>query len=121
MVLAEMQTGQPGDLFPARPMCLKLHIPFDVTAKAMQRLCHAGILQSVQGKYGGYRIVRALKDLSLGELSDVVIGPNGLTPCLQPGQSCALTTSCTIRRAMGKLNTELHRLLQTTSVADLLA
>jgi Rrf2 family cysteine metabolism transcriptional repressor len=120
MVLAEMQSGDPGQLFPARPMCLKLHIPFDATAKALQRLCHVGILRSVQGKYGGYQIARELKQLSLGELSEVVMGPNALTPCLAPGQACELSPSCTIRRAMAQLNQSIDQLLQDTSVADLI-
>jgi Rrf2 family protein len=121
MVLAEMQGAPSDQLFPARAMCLKLRIPFEVTAKALQRLCHAEILHSVQGKYGGYQIARDLAELSLGELFDCVMGPNGLTPCLQPGRECQFTASCTIRRAMAQLNSRVDQLFRDTSVAELLS
>ena len=116
MVLGEMQGGAPGQLYGMRAVCERLGIPFDLTSKSMQRLKRSGIVRSVQGKYGGYQIARDLAELSLGELFDCVMGPNGLTPCLQPGRECQFTASCTIRRAMAQLNvSESHHIASRLS------
>ena len=66
MVLGEMQAGEEGQLFPVRAICEKLGVPFDVVSKAMQGMNHAGILKSVQGKYGGYQVITGT--LTLGVL-----------------------------------------------------
>jgi Rrf2 family protein len=121
MVLGEMQSGAPGQLFPVRAVCTRLGIPFDVTSKAMQRMGRAGILRSVQGKYGGYQIVRDLSQVSLKELSDVVIGPHAVADCLAPGHSCRLSGRCTIKKAVKRLDGRLNALLAELTVLELVS
>ena len=119
MVLGEMQHGVPGELFAARALCEKLGIPFDMTSKAMQRMNHAGILRSVQGKYGGYQVNRDLSTLSLGELTEVVIGASAVADCLQKGHVCKLAGRCTIRKAVKGLDARVKDLMAGVSVLEL--
>ena len=111
----------PGQLYGMRAVCERLRIPFDLTSKSMQRLKRSGIVRSVQGKYGGYQIIRDLSGVTMEELSGVVVGESSVTACLEAGQHCALQGSCTIRRAMGRLDQRLHGLLRDISVGELLS
>ena len=120
MVLGDMHAGAPGELFPARALCDRLDIPFDVVSKALQRMKHAEIVRSVQGKYGGYQVIRDLSRLQLSELADVVIGPNAVATCLLPGHECRHSASCTIRRAVRRLDQRFHKLLADTTILDLI-
>jgi|GEM_PF-1749671 Rrf2 family protein len=120
MVLGEIHAGAPGALFPARGLCERLDIPFDVVSKALQRMKHAGIVRSVQGKYGGYQLARDLGSLHLNELAEVVVGPSAVATCLLPGHACRHSTSCTIRRAVRRLDQRFQQLLVDTSILDLI-
>ncbi|MDP6811231.1 MAG: Rrf2 family transcriptional regulator [Kiritimatiellia bacterium] len=120
MVLGEMHGGAPGELFAARALCAKLDIPFDVVSKALQRMKHAEIVRSVQGKYGGYQVIRDLGKLQLSELAEVVVGPNAIAACLVPGQSCNRSPSCTIRRAVHRLDQRFQQLLADTTILELI-
>ena len=121
MVLAEMQAGKPGQLYSVRSLTEQLAIPFDVTSKAMQAMTHAGILRSVQGKYGGYQIIRDLETVSLEELMRVVVGPTAIATCLQPGHTCPHTGRCAIRRAVARIDTRMRTFLQGVPVMELIS
>ena len=96
MVLGEMHDGDPGQLFQARALCEELGIPFEVASKVMQRMNHAGILRSVQGKYGGYQIIRSLEELTMEELIDVVVGHRNVAACLEASHVCQHSGKCSI-------------------------
>lgn len=121
MVLAEMNQGQPGELFQARALSERTELPFDTVAKAMQRMAHIGLLRSVQGKYGGYQIAQELRHVSLGTLMEAIMGPSAVTPCLQPGQTCGYTGHCVIRKAMARLDARVHTLFQETPILELIS
>jgi Rrf2 family nitric oxide-sensitive transcriptional repressor len=120
MVLGEMHAGAPGQLFAARALCDRLDIPFDVASKALQRMKHASIVRSVQGKYGGYQLTRDLARLQLSELAEVVVGHSAVATCLLPGHECRHSSSCTIRRAVRRLDQRFQQLLADTSILDLI-
>ena len=121
MVLGEMQAGPEDQLFPVRVICEKLGVPFDVVSKAMQGMNHAGILKSVQGKYGGYQIVKDLDTVSVEEMMVAVIGPNAVAACLQPGRVCRHKESCTIRNAVSRLDEHVRALFRNVTIAELIA
>ncbi len=75
----------------------------------------------MQGKYGGYQIIKDLGKLQLSELTGIVVGPNAIAACLVPGQTCERSSSCTIRRAIRRLDKRFQGLLAETYVLDLIA
>lgn len=49
--------------------------PGEVLREALKHLVHAGILQSLRGSRGGYRLTRRLRDVSLLEVIEAIDGP----------------------------------------------
>jgi Rrf2 family protein len=120
MALAEMQSANPGHLFSARELCDRHQVPFDVMSKTMQRLCRAGILRSVQGKYGGYQIIRDLAVLSLLELMEAVLGDVATVSCLKTGGDCPLAATCNVSGPMQVLDRKLRDLYAGLTVMELI-
>ena len=121
MALGEMQSGKPGQLFSVRTLADRLGIPYDRTSKALQAMAHAGILRSVQGKYGGYQIARDLDGVTLATLMSVVVGPRAVADCLQPGQTCPHRGGCTIRRGIVRIAAKSKAFLESISIRELMA
>ena len=121
MALAEMQHGKPGQLFSVRALTDTLKIPYDVAGKALQGMVHAGILRSVQGKYGGYQIAKDLAGVSLEELMRAVVGPRAIADGLQPGHACPHRGGCTIRRGVVRIEAKTRAFLDSISLQEFLS
>ncbi len=120
MVLAAMQNAPRNQLFAARALASELGIPFDVTAKAMQRMNRAGILSSTQGKQGGYRIKRDLQMVSLEALIRAVSPTPALAACLHHGGKCQYREQCSIRTSIARLDQRVQNLFKDVSVLELI-
>ena len=83
----------------------------------------AGLVVSTRGKMGGYRLARATRLISLGEIIRVIEGPLALVPCVsrtayRPCADCRSEADCAIRHAMMRVRDETARILDGTSLAD---
>lgn len=56
-----------------------------VVANLLKEFGKHGLLESVRGLKGGYRLVRAPSEIALGEILAVVDGPFALVDCLRDG------------------------------------
>ena len=121
MALADMQAANPGQLFSARELCARHHVPFDVMSKTMQRLGRAGILRSVQGVQGGYQIIKDLSKISLLDLMEAVLGGVATVNCLKKGVSCPLAETCNVSGPMRVLDARLRKLYADILVGELIA
>ncbi len=121
LALAEMNQGPPGQLFSVRNLTTALGIPYDMTSKTMQAMAQAGILRSVQGKYGGYQVARDLETVSLEELMGVLVGPRAIADCLKPGHVCPQRSRCAIRRGVVRIEAKTKAFLQSISVREMIS
>ncbi|MFC3711880.1 RrF2 family transcriptional regulator [Sphingoaurantiacus capsulatus] len=86
-------------------------------------LKRAGIVESTRGRSGGYRLARAAKDISFGEVIRLLDGPLALVPCASltayaPCGDCQDEVTCAIRRAALVVREESARVLDGFSLAD---
>src|SRR5580704_999027 len=56
-------------------------LPFEITAKTLQRLKDTGLIQSAQGARGGYTLQRSLQDVNLAEFLQLMEGPQAVVAC----------------------------------------
>ncbi|SEE22377.1 transcriptional regulator, BadM/Rrf2 family [Streptomyces sp. 2131.1] len=97
-------------------------------AKQLQALTRAGLVQSVQGKAGGYILTRPPALITVLDVVEAVDGPGPAFVCTEirqrgpmatPPEACAVP--CAIRRAMGRAETAWWETLRSITVADLAA
>lgn len=82
------------------------HIPVRFLENILAQLRQAGIVESVRGKEGGYRLRRAPRDVTVGDVIRVIEGPItdiDCTPARRGGRSssgagneCPLRTGCVL-------------------------
>ncbi|HEX2848984.1 MAG TPA: Rrf2 family transcriptional regulator [Acidimicrobiales bacterium] len=102
-------------------------VPAPYLAKQMQALARAGIVESVAGKRGGYRLRKAPPEVSLLDIYDAVEGDAAAFRCTEIRQRgpAALEPDryrkpCGIARAMWAAEEAFRAQLRSTTLADLL-
>lgn len=89
----------------------------------MLDLKRAGIVTSVRGPSGGYRLARAPAEISFGEVIRVLDGPIALVPCASVNfyskcGDCHDEETCAIRRVLAVVRDTSAEILEGTSLAD---
>lgn len=82
-------------------------------------LKNASLIRSSAGKYGGYFLARDPKEIKIGEIIEVVIGPIRLMDCLDTKFTCDFLEHCTARRMWGLINVRITDVLYDYSLDDL--
>jgi len=103
----------------AKDIAEAYHIPPQLLAKILQTLAKAGLLVSHAGTNGGYSLGKSAKDISAFEVIRAIDGPLFITSCITIHGVCDLTSTCTIKEPLRKVNDSIKDLLSGISIADL--
>ncbi len=121
IALKHMTRKAPGQLTSAKEICDVYHTPFDPTSRVLQIMAQHEILRAEQGAYGGYQILKDLSKVTVGDLSDMIIGPIQIANCFHGDYShCDLTHSCSVIRPMLNLNERISQLFHNMKVSELI-
>lgn len=103
-------------------------LPFEITAKTLQRLKDLGLIRSAQGARGGYTLQRALHEVNLAQFMEWMEGPQGVVGCLESSSegkagtaqtsSCGYGSRCEIQNVMGDLNARILKFLAGIPLAE---
>lgn len=122
MVLKRAQNN--ASVTSAREVADGYQLPFEITAKTLQRLKDTGLIQSEQGARGGYTLARELGEVSLGEFLEMMEGPQSVVGCttpqaLQGACSCEYQVKCEMKGVMNDLNGKVKNFLHGIRLTDL--
>lgn len=107
-----LMTSQDTDaITSAREISDFYQLPFEITAKTLQRLKDTGIIQSAQGARGGYTLQKTLSEVSLAEFLEVMEGQQCIVECTGTGSECGYHGKCEIKGMMNSLNQRLVKFL----------
>ena len=116
-----------GRAMPATRLAEFHGVPAPYLAKQLQAMAGAGIVESVAGRRGGYRLARPPAEIPLLDVVDAVEGAEPAFRCTEIRQRgpAALDASCYpracgIARAMWAAEDAWRRELRSRTVADLL-
>lgn len=107
MALMHMDSLRNGALATAREVSGAHSIPAELLGKVLQLLAKAELIQSVQGARGGYRLLRPLDRITLGEVVEALDGPVHLAPCQNDPACCEQYSSCNIKRPVFQVQKQL--------------
>lgn len=101
-------------------------IPRKFLELILLELRNRGILHSKKGKGGGYFLGRAPAEVTLGEILRDIEGPLALLPCVSQlaylrCEECLDEQTCGIRMVMKDVRDATARILDSTTLADVLA
>jgi len=103
----------------AREVADHYGLPFDITAKTLQRLKDAGLIESAQGSRGGYKLDRELTQVSLAEFLDLMEGPQNVVACAgHEAPACEYSDRCQIDGVLRGLNAQIRDLISKVMLSQ---
>ena len=96
-------------------------VPLPTAQKVMGRLAAAGLLISLRGTGGGFRLSRSPEAISVADIVEAVEGPIAMTACVDEGrQECGLEKSgCRMKAHWPAVNNAIRGALGGVSLATL--
>jgi Rrf2 family transcriptional regulator, cysteine metabolism repressor len=96
-------------------------IPVRFLENILNQLRQAGIVESVRGKEGGYRLSRAARTTTVGEVVRTTQGPVSDIECAEPsvGAGCPLRPGCVLLPLWEKAHKAMMDVYDGTSFQDL--
>ena len=78
-----------------------------------------GLLVSVRGRSGGYRLARPAEEISLLDIVHAMEGKFQLVNCLADPKECRRASKCVTRDVWAMLSNNLMRDMKSVNLADL--
>jgi Rrf2 family cysteine metabolism transcriptional repressor len=108
----------------ARELSDQYDLPFEITAKTLQRMKESGLIISAQGARGGYTLGRSPSELNFAEFLELMEGPQSVVNCTSPNLvlascSCEYRKKCEVKGVMGDLNSRIKGFLAGIRLTDL--
>lgn len=122
IALSYMATPGQRPVVSAREMAERHDLPLELLAKVLQRLVQRGLLSSVQGINGGYRLARPPDEMSVAQVVEAIDGPLTLTACAETTDDpCTQYSKCNIRDPLHRIRERIAGALVACSIAELAA
>ena len=94
------------------------HLPYDLLAKILQKLCKKKYLSVIKGPHGGYTVKKQSKNISFIKFIEDLEGPIGIVKC-SIDLNCKQIEQCNIKSPINKLNDNIRHMLSNTSLNEL--
>jgi Rrf2 family cysteine metabolism transcriptional repressor len=91
-------------------------IPLRFLENILSELRQAGVVESVRGKDGGYRLSRSPDQLSVGEIIRLVQGPMTAVDC---GPACPLRSGCVLLPVWDRAHAAMMEVFEGTTFKEL--
>lgn len=104
----------------AEQIAQNLGLPFPMTAKVLQMLVHAHILDSVRGPTGGFRLRLSPEKIRLLDVVLAIDGSEFFDRCALGLPNCDDGNPCPVHNSWVPVRNQLVELLKKTTLADLL-
>ncbi len=115
--------GDASDPVPARELAERERLPGDYVEQILLRLRRAGIVDSVRGAKGGYRLARDPAEISVHDVMTAAEHQLFETNCEHhqvDGLRCHPGSTCAIRPVWMELQRRIDGYLQGVTIADML-
>jgi Rrf2 family protein len=94
-------------------------IPLPLLAKILQKLTKTGLLHSVPGSSGGYKLAKRPQKISALEVIHAIDGPIILTTCFTAHGRCDQSDKCTVREPLRKVHEAIIDLLSKITISEM--
>jgi len=124
--LVHLAALDPGETAQASDIAKCNNIPKKFLDAILGDLRNAGVVQSKKGPGGGYALARKAAAIKVGNVIRALDGPLAPIACAsrtayQPCRDCKDVKACTVRLTMAKVRDAMSEILDTMTIADMLA
>lgn len=100
----------------ARDIAKQTHLTVPTVSKLLKRLTIAGLLTSVRGVAGGYRLQRPASDISVAQIIYALEEQRGLIECSLEPNDCSLQSVCHIQGNWRLISQAIETALDSVSL-----
>jgi Rrf2 family protein len=97
-----------------------MFIPKSFLAKILQRLVRNGIVQSIRGVKGGFRLAKKPNEITLLAIMEAIQGLAGINVCAVDSKKCRLSSTCAVHPVWVDIRKEVEARLKKQTIATLL-
>lgn len=119
VVLAELARAEAG-LVSAADIAGTTGLGLPTVSKLLKMLARAGLVTSVRGPRGGYRLAREPERITAAAVIDSLEGPVSITECSGQESRCDIEAVCRVGGTWQRINLAIMSALEEISLADLL-
>ena len=117
-LIALLHLAEERDLATAKELADLYQLPPELLGKVLQSLVRHGLVESIQGAHGGYRLTRSIEDLSVGDVIEALEGPVYLTPCCSGAEDCVQEAACNIKAPVHRIQEHLRLFIHQIGLAS---
>jgi FeS assembly SUF system regulator len=97
----------------------RTRLALPTVSKLLKSFHRAGLVSSVRGAHGGYRLARPAREISAAAIIDAIEGPVAITECSGDHSACDFETSCSTGGSWQRINAAIRRSLDEITLAQL--
>lgn len=99
----------------------KFNIDHNHLMKIVHELGRTGYLETVRGRYGGFRLARDPHDINIGDVVRLTEQDFHLVECFDPcGTPCRIEAKCVLGSALDEAIGQFFKVLDSYTLADLI-
>jgi len=118
-VLLAALAYRPDECVPASRLAELTRLEPPTVAKVLKTLARSGLVSSIRGVNGGYRLAEPPEAISIAGIVSAMEGPIALTECGLESGLCSHESDCSLRGNWQKIGQTVENALAGLSLADL--
>lgn len=103
IVMASM-ARDPDRIHSAAEVAARIGLQAPTVSKILKTLARKGLIVSLRGAKGGYRLLRSPANISVAQIIGAMDGPFGMTECSAMPGLCTQESACTVRANWQTIN-----------------
>ncbi|MFQ5355203.1 MAG: Rrf2 family transcriptional regulator [Mariprofundaceae bacterium] len=111
--------AEPERLRNAAGLAAASHLSVPTVSKVLKLLLKEGLLESIRGAGGGYRLRRKLVDISVQDIIVALEGPIALTECNLGSGDCERLSHCSVSGSWQRINHAVSHALADITLDDM--
>ncbi len=119
MAMKHLAVHVDGSAASAREIAESYDIPLELMAKILQRLARRGLLTSLQGTRGGYRLARQTAQITVADIIEAIEGPLQVTACSVEEENCGQYAKCNVRDPLWKIKDRIVAALSDCTLQEI--
>ena len=119
--LMTAMASAPAQVHTAQGLAGRTHVSAPTAAKLLKMLARGGLVESLRGAHGGYRLSRHPERITVAEIIGAVEGPIAVTECSEHSSGCSIESSCATRANWRLINRAILQALEAVTLAQMAA
>ncbi len=120
MLIMSHMAKEPHSILSATSLAEVASLSTPTVSKVLKMLAEAGLVSSIRGADGGYRLTRPAQAISLVDVIAAMEGEFAMTECCEKLDTCVINGKCLLRENWRKINSTIQSFLAELTILDML-